>query len=117
MSLLGATATLDPTVAAPGVYAPHRRLSIAGRLAAAVRWIRQLCLRTLLPPRSRRLRVTETVSLGDKRFVSIVEVDGVDFLIGGGTSNVSLLTRLGPATAQPGFEEAVAEAWGQAETA
>ncbi len=45
---------------------------------------------------SRQLRVTETVSLGEKRFVAVVQVDGRKFLIGGGSSGVSLLTQLGP---------------------
>ena len=45
--------------------------------------------------RGRRLRVTDTVSLGEKRFVSIVEVDGARFLIGGAVGSVSLLAALG----------------------
>jgi Flagellar biosynthesis protein, FliO len=46
---------------------------------------------------TKRLRVAETVSLGEKRFVSIVSVGGREFLIGGGTSGVSLLAQLSPA--------------------
>ncbi len=42
----------------------------------------------------RRLQVSETVSLGDKRFVSILQVDGAQFLIGGTSGNVSLLATL-----------------------
>jgi flagellar biogenesis protein FliO len=42
----------------------------------------------------RRLQVSATVSLGDKRFVSILECDGHRYLIGGGAMNVSLLTVL-----------------------
>lgn len=38
----------------------------------------------LLGAKTRRLKVCETVSLGEKRFVSIVEVDGVSLLVGGG---------------------------------
>jgi hypothetical protein len=50
---------------------------------------------------SKRLRVAETVSLGEKRFVALVRVEDCEFLIGGGASGVSLLTQLGkvPATA------------------
>lgn len=44
---------------------------------------------------TKQLRVTETVSLGEKRFVAVVHVEGRKFLIGGGTSGVSLLTQLG----------------------
>jgi hypothetical protein len=43
---------------------------------------------------SRRLRVTETVSLGEKRSVSIVQVDGAQFLIGSSASSVQLLAVL-----------------------
>ena len=43
---------------------------------------------------TRRLHVTETLSLGEKRFVSIIEVDGAQYLIGGSAENVQLLTRL-----------------------
>jgi hypothetical protein len=45
---------------------------------------------------TKRLRVAETVSLGEKRFVSIVCVEGREFLVGGGTSGVSLLAQLTP---------------------
>ncbi len=44
---------------------------------------------------TKRLRVSETVTLGEKRFVAIVSVEGREFLIGGGTSGVSLLAHLG----------------------
>lgn len=43
---------------------------------------------------SKRLQVAETVSLGEKRFVAVIRVDGREFLIGGGATNVSLLTQL-----------------------
>jgi flagellar biogenesis protein FliO len=41
------------------------------------------------------LRVSETVSLGDKRFVALVNVGAREFLIGGGTQSVSLLAQWG----------------------
>jgi hypothetical protein len=40
---------------------------------------------------TKRLRVSETVSLGEKRFVALVNVEGREFLVGGGASGVSLL--------------------------
>lgn len=45
---------------------------------------------------SKRLQVAETVSLGEKRFVAVIKVDGREFLIGGGAANVSLLAQLNP---------------------
>jgi hypothetical protein len=43
----------------------------------------------------RRLHVTETVALGEKRFVALLTFDSQEFLIGGGSAGVSLLSRLG----------------------
>jgi flagellar biogenesis protein FliO len=43
---------------------------------------------------ARRLRVAETISLGEKRFISILQVDGAQFLIGGAAGSVSLLAIL-----------------------
>jgi hypothetical protein len=43
----------------------------------------------------KQLRVAETISLGDKRFVALIDVEGQKFLVGGGASGVSLLTQLG----------------------
>jgi flagellar biogenesis protein FliO len=38
--------------------------------------------------------VTETVSLGEKRFVAVIQIDGSQYLIGGGATNVALLAKL-----------------------
>ncbi len=43
---------------------------------------------------SRRLRLAETISLGEKRSVSIVQVDGAQFLIGCSAGSVQLLAVL-----------------------
>jgi flagellar biogenesis protein FliO len=44
---------------------------------------------------SKRLQVAATVSLGEKRFVAVIQVDGREFLVGGGATNVALLAQLG----------------------
>lgn len=44
----------------------------------------------------KRLRVCETVSLGEKRFVAVIQVDGEQFLVGGSSSSVSTLAHLEP---------------------
>ncbi len=44
---------------------------------------------------AKRMRVSETISLGEKRFVAIVTVEGREFLIGGGAAGMSLLAQLG----------------------
>ena len=63
---------------------------------------------------TKRLRVSETVTLGEKRFVAILSVEGREFLIGGGPSGVSLLANLGPASES---EEKVLRAFGADEGA
>ncbi len=54
-----------------------------------------------LQPRQRQLRLEETLSLGEKRFVAVLNFGGQRFLIGGASQSVALLTRL------PSFEEAL----------
>jgi Flagellar biosynthesis protein, FliO len=48
---------------------------------------------------TRRLRLAETLALGEKQFVSIVEVDGEQFLLGSSATSLVLLAKL-DATAQ-----------------
>jgi len=59
---------------------------------------------------AKQLRVAETVSLGEKRFVSLIQVDGQKFLIGGGSQGVTLLTQLNAAETAGNALEALAKA-------
>lgn len=86
-------------------------------LGRAWKWIQRHGGANILAPRSRRLRVSETISLGDKRFVSIVEVDGTSFLIGGGSGSVVLLTPLASRAEGQSFPSALRVAWGEKEIA
>jgi hypothetical protein len=54
----------------------------------------------------KRLRVCETVSLGEKRFIAVVEVDGDQFLVGGSSSSVAMLAHLEP---QPAFADVLGQ--------
>ena len=45
----------------------------------------------------RRLRLCESLPLGDRRFVAVVEFDQARFLVGGTPSSLVLLARLGDA--------------------
>ena len=45
----------------------------------------------------RRLRLCETLALGEKRFIAVVEFDHQQFLVGGGSGSVNLLARVGGA--------------------
>lgn len=51
--------------------------------------------------RQRRLRLIETLSLGERRFIGLLSIDGRELLIGATTHSLSLLTELG----EPGFED------------
>jgi flagellar biogenesis protein FliO len=42
----------------------------------------------------RRLRVAATASLGEKRFVALIQIDDQQFLVGGGSGNVVLLAQV-----------------------
>ena len=61
------------------------------RIWSILKWIVQ---RAKAQQARKNLRVCETVSLGEKRFVAVVQIDQERFLIGGSSSAVSLLTRL-----------------------
>jgi hypothetical protein len=62
-----------------------------GLLTRGLNWIRA---RQSARSNDRRLQVAATVSLGDKRFVAVIQVDGLQFLVGGGATNVALLAQL-----------------------
>ena len=63
-----------------------------------------------------RLKVAETLALGDRRYVSIIEAEGERFLIGLHPTGITLLSRLdgladlGPAPFGDRLEEAVTQA-------
>jgi hypothetical protein len=80
-----------PAISRPKASQPRRPRP--GMLARAWSWLH----RKYTLSAAKRLRVGETVSLGEKRFVALVSVDGREFLLGGGTSGVSLLAQLGTA--------------------
>lgn len=63
----------------------------AGLLTSGVRWLRERYAARTSP---RRLHLEETISLGQKRFVSVVAVDQRRFLVGGGASELSMLADL-----------------------
>lgn len=44
--------------------------------------------------RQKRLRLVESLPLGERRFVAVINVDGRDFLVGAAPQSVALLTEL-----------------------
>lgn len=63
-------------------------------LLSVWRWLTRYSSGILTRSVPRRLRVAETVSLSERRFVSILQVDGEQFLIGGSPSSIVLLAKL-----------------------
>ena len=61
------------------------------RTWSALKWVMR---RAKVQQARKNLRVCENVSLGEKRFVAVVQVDEERFLIGGSSSSMSLLSRL-----------------------
>lgn len=92
----------------PKAFSPDF-ISVAelGRACNAVllqtwKWLTRQSQRVLTRGVSRRLKVAETVSLGEKRFVSILQVDGEQFLVGGSPSSIVLLAKLESKLEAPG---------------
>jgi len=65
--------------------------NILSRVAAA---LRNLAGTLKTQRNAKALRLCETISLGEKRFLAIVQVDQERILIGGSASTVAMLTRL-----------------------
>ena len=87
----GITIRRRPSTPAPRATGSTLAQTLGVHLRSAWSWLER---RRSAHFAARRLHVTETLSLGEKRFVSIIEVDGTQYLIGGSAENVQLLTRL-----------------------
>ena len=80
-----------PLLVFPGGVPLKTLQDASGLLSRAWRWFRA---RQTAHSSSKRLQVAATVSLGEKRFVAVIQVDGLQFLVGGGATNVALLAQL-----------------------
>ena|SRR5271157_4113040 len=58
-------------------------------------WIRSGLAAVQVRKTPRRLRLCESLALGEKRFVAVIEFETQRFLVGGGAASVNLLARLG----------------------
>jgi flagellar biogenesis protein FliO len=88
---------------------PQPQPAASGLLSRAWSWLQKNNKFSV----AKQLRVAETISLGEKRFVALVDIDGQKFLIGGGASGVSLLTQLGANDSAADALPAIAAAAGQ----
>ena len=80
---------IDDSRATPGTADPGQILLT--RIWNALHWMMR---RVTVKQARKNLKVCENVSLGEKRFVAVIQVDEERFLIGGSSNSVSLLTRL-----------------------
>ena len=64
------------------------------RVSRIVGLLKNLASMAAIPRRERRLRICETLSLGEKRFLAVVEYGPKKFLLAGTPQNISLLQRL-----------------------
>ncbi len=53
----------------------------------------------------KRMRISESVGLGDKRIVALLEIDGQSFLIGASSNSVSLLAEMKPNPSTSDFRQ------------
>lgn len=60
----------------------------------------------------KRLRVSESVSLGEKRFIAVVQLDGKEFLVGGAPNSLSLLANV-EKNGNTSFAEVLSESYEQ----
>jgi len=60
----------------------------------ALKNIWQWARRAVKARKARRLRVCETLSLGERRFLAVIEFDRQEFLVGGSGNSLALLARL-----------------------
>lgn len=68
-----------------------KQLRVLGSLARTWSWLQSKYAYSS----TKRLRLAETVSLGEKRFVAIVSVENREYLIGGAPTGLSLLAQWG----------------------
>ncbi len=66
----------------------------AASLSAAIQNLWQWACRAVKARKVRRLRVCESLSLGERRFFAVIEFDRQEFLVAGTGNSLVLLARL-----------------------
>lgn len=88
---------MEATAASQTVSTPGAVWVAAGK--NLWQWVRS----AVKPRKVRRLRVCETLSLGERRFLAVIEFDRQEFLVAGSGNSLALLARLheGKVIAEP----------------
>lgn len=79
------------------------------RLARWLHSVRALLLSVRVRRRKRSLQLCETLPLGEKRLLAVVQCEGHRFLIGATNQSISVLERLDPGAAQRPKRESTVE--------
>jgi flagellar biogenesis protein FliO len=66
----------------------------SGCLLDVIRQLQKQFAKVHIRQNKKRLRVCETVQLGEKRIVAVIQVDDKQFLVGGGSNSIALLAEL-----------------------
>jgi flagellar protein FliO/FliZ len=92
---------------APGLWQMAASLALVlGLILVSVPILRRLLgARLGLGQAGARLRLTQTLPLGGRRFLSLVEVDGQELLLGISSERIELLHVVGGERGFPGIEE------------
>lgn len=64
------------------------------KLYALLQWIKKGFNAIHVKRSEKRMQLLETLTLGEKRFVAVIQVDQQKFMIGGAANSVTLLTPL-----------------------
>ena len=90
---------------------PLKVLQMLARVQAAWQW---LVRKRQAQQNGRQLQLVETLQLGEKRFIAVIEAGGTRYLVGGGAGQLSLLTRLDQQSSPPSTPQfAASPAWEQ----
>ncbi len=78
---------------------PREATARTDAFAAMLRWASRAIANAasrVWQPRARRLRLCETVSLGNRGFIAVVQCEQEEFLVGGTAGSIALLAKLAP---------------------
>ncbi len=79
---------IEANTASQATSSPGAAWAVA--LKNSWQWVRS----AVKPRQVRRLRVCETLSLGERRFLAVIEFNRQEFLVGGSGNSLALLARL-----------------------
>jgi flagellar biogenesis protein FliO len=80
---------------------PSGTLSLMNFFRAGFGWLHRIANAKIWRRNARRLRVSETISMGNRGYLAVIQFEQQRFLVGGTTNSIALLAQL-PARCQAG---------------